>query len=113
MCWLRSLGKAAYVFHLSGGEDFGNRVCFGSVATRRPTLGPYIDADSLEAVLLPRGQHRRLHISPLGMGAASAVNHFIQRIDVRLCRSDDDIGIGSLAVDNLAIFFDSDGDFTL
>jgi hypothetical protein len=47
------------------------------------------------------------------MGAAGAVNHFIQRVDVRLRRSDDDIGIGSLAVDNLAIFFDSDGDFTL
>ena len=79
---LGPLGKVPYVFHFSGAEDVRNRLCLEPVLTRGAAFGPYIDADSPEAVLLPVGQHRDLHISPLGMGATSAVNHFIQRVDV-------------------------------
>ncbi len=105
--------KAPDIFQIRSAEDIGNRLRRGVVAIRCPAFGPYVDADYLEAVLLPGGQHRSLHISQLGMGAASAVNHFIQCVDVGLGRSDDDIGISSLAVNNPTIFFDSNGNFTL
>ena len=112
--WLvPGVSKALDTFQIRDTEDVGNRLRCGIVATRYLAFGPYIDADSPEAVLLPGGQHRRLHISQLGMGATSAVNNLVQRIDVRLGRSDDDIGIGTLSVYNLSVFFNSDGDFTL
>ena len=111
--WSVPIFKTPDIFQIRSAEDVGNRLRRGIATTRCHALGPYVDADCLEAVLLPGGQHRRLHISQLGVGSTSAVNNLVQRIDVRFGRSDDDIGIGALSVNNLAAFFNSDGDFTL
>lgn len=111
--WSVCVFEALDIFQIRSAEDVGNRLYSGIIVTRYLAIGPQVDADSPEAVLLPGGQHRSLHISELGMSAPGAVNNLVQRIDVRLGRSNDDIGIGTLSVNNLSVFFHSDGDFTL
>ena len=47
------------------------------------------------------------------MRTRSIVDYFIQRVDVRLCRGNDNVGIGALPVDNMPVFFHPNGNFTL
>src|SRR5690606_2360652 len=62
----------------------------------------------------PPDSHVRAHPRlDLRMRPFHLLDHPVERVDIGLCRSDDDIGVGALAIDDAPATFDSHGDLTL
>ena len=55
----------------------------------------------------------RLNISQLRVCSFLMSNHLVKRVDIRLGRCQDNVGVSTLSIDNLPVFFNPDCYLTL
>lgn len=115
-----SRGKSITTFLNSGLISGLVSTCIEGVGTGSGSIGALVaDRSTQRRIPIPfkqcccLGLSTGLNVTHLWVGSASVGDDFVDGVNVGFGGSDHDIGIGTLTIHDMAIFFDANGDFTL